>query len=49
MSYNDFKIFWNDLTPDCQKRLEKFLGDNGNYDVFPIATITKECVENDCN
>lgn len=40
---NEFEIFWNDLTEECQKRLYDFLGgENGNYDVFPIATIYQE-------
>lgn len=40
---NEFEIFWNDLTEECQKRLYDFLGgENGNYDVFPIATVCKE-------
>ncbi len=38
-----FEIFWDDLTPEAQKRLYEFLGgENGNYDVFPIATIEQE-------
>ena len=38
-----FEIFWGDLTPEAQKRLYEFLGgENGNYDVFPIATIEQE-------
>ncbi len=32
-------IYWNDLTEECQQRILAALGDNGNYDVFPIATI----------
>ena len=42
-NYATFDIFWQDLTPECQERLEDFLGgENGNYDVFPLATIEKE-------
>jgi len=38
-----FEIYWNDLTPDTQQRLREFLGgDNGNYDIFPIATLQIE-------
>ena len=38
-----FEIFWQDLTPECQERLYKFLGgENGNYDVFPIAVLETE-------
>ena len=36
-----FEFYWNDLTEECQKRLFEFLGgENGNYDVFPLATLT---------
>jgi len=39
----EYKIYWNDLTEETQKELYKFLGDeDGNYDVFPIATIEVE-------
>lgn len=34
-----FEILWSDLTPDKQNEIFKALGDNGNYDVFPLATI----------
>ena len=41
-----FEIFWNDLTNDCQQRIQEFLNmdedDNGNYDVFPLATFEVE-------
>lgn len=37
------ELFWGDLTPEAQKSIEEILGDNGNYDVVPIATI--ECVD----
>ena len=33
------EIFWDDLTEEAQRRIINFIGDNGNYDVFPIATI----------
>jgi len=32
-------IYWNDLTPEKQKELLEALGENGNYDVFPLAEI----------
>lgn len=32
-------IYWNDLTPEKQKKLFEALGDNGNYDVHPLAEI----------
>ena len=38
------EIYWNDLTREKQQELLNALGDNGNHDVFPIATIE---VEND--
>lgn len=38
---NEFKIYWQDLNSDCQQRLFEFLGDNGNYDVYPIVTIER--------
>ena len=35
-----FEFYWQDLTPECQERLKAFLGgENGNYDVFPFATL----------
>ena len=38
-----FEIYWNDLTSECQQRLYKFLGnENGNYDVFSLATLEVE-------
>ena len=41
----EFEIYWEDLTPECQKRLTEFIGDNGNYDVFPIATVHRDVEE----
>ena len=41
------EIYWDDLTPEKQKEILNLLGDNGNYDVFPIATIDIEEAEND--
>lgn len=35
----EINIMWDDLKPETQQRLYRMLGDNGNYDVFPIATI----------
>lgn len=38
-----FKLYWKDLTPECQARLYEFLGnENGNYDVLPLATLEVE-------
>ena len=36
------EIFWNDLTKEKQNEILETLGENGNYDVFPIATIEVE-------
>ena len=36
------EIYWDDLTESKQKEILETLGDNGNYDVFPIATIETE-------
>lgn len=33
------QIFWDDLTGEKQQEILNALGDNGNYDVFPIAEI----------
>lgn len=33
------ELFWDDLSEEAQKKLFVLLGGNGNYDVFPIATI----------
>lgn len=35
-------LFWRDLSAAAQEELLKLLGDNGNYDVFPIAEIVYE-------
>ena len=40
---NTIEIYWNDLTREKQEEILRILGDNGNYDVFPICTI--ECGE----
>lgn len=38
-----FEIYIQDLLPDKQQELIEFLGgDNGNYDVFPLATLEEE-------
>jgi len=33
------ELFWDDLCPETQKELFGLMGENGNYDVFPIASI----------
>ncbi|MCL2697591.1 MAG: hypothetical protein FWE74_05870 [Oscillospiraceae bacterium] len=32
-------IFWSDLTGEAQAELLNLLGGNGNFDVFPLASI----------
>ena len=39
------EIFFRDLTPEKQQEIIEALGDNGNYDVFPIACIPTESEE----
>lgn len=37
------EIYWNDLTSEKQQELFEALGgEDGNYDVFPIATLEFE-------
>ena len=36
------EIYWNDLTPEKQKEIIETIGDNNNWDVFPIATVDIE-------
>lgn len=36
---NCIEISWNDLTAQKQNEILEALGENGNYDVIPIATI----------
>lgn len=36
------EVYWKDLTADKQKEIIEQLGDNHNWDVFPIATIEIE-------
>ena len=37
-----FEIFIDDLLPSVKEKVIKFLGDNGNYDVFPMITLYKD-------
>jgi len=32
-------VFWDDLSIEAQAELMSFMGDNGNYDVFPLTSI----------
>lgn len=36
------EIYWNDLSSEKQEEILELLGDNGNYDVFPIAKLEFE-------
>lgn len=36
------EIYWSDLTPNKQKEIIETIGDNNNWDVFPIATVDVE-------
>lgn len=36
------EIYLSDLSKEKQKEIILELGDNGNYDIFPIATIETE-------
>ena len=36
------EIYWNDLTPEKQAELLDLLGDNNNWNVFPICTFEIE-------
>lgn len=35
----EYEIYWGNLNKETQKELLELMGDNGNYDVVPIATI----------
>jgi hypothetical protein len=36
---NNIEIFIGDLKPEKQEEILSKLGDNGNFDVFPLAVI----------
>ena len=36
------RIYWQDLTPEMQEKLISVMGDNCNWDCFPIATLEIE-------
>ena len=42
------QLFWDDLSSSAKERLLELFGDNGNYDVFPLAELVFEN-ENDEN
>jgi len=35
-------LYWDDLSSEAQSELLSLMGENGNYDVFPIASINIE-------
>ena len=36
------QLFWDDLSSSAKERLLELFGDNGNYDVFPLAELVIE-------
>ena len=40
----EYEIYLYDLKEEVQKELLEKMGDNGNYDVFPIAVLDIEGV-----
>lgn len=38
-------IYWSDLTKEKQQEILDAFGENGNYDVFPIASIPEPEVD----
>jgi hypothetical protein len=40
MPDNTIEILFDDLTPEKQAEVLAKLGDNGNFDIFPIAVIS---------
>ena len=36
------QLFWDDLSSSAKERLLELFGDNGNYDVFPLAELLIE-------
>ena len=36
------EIYWNDLTKEKQKEIVDIIGEDGNYDIYPIAIIEIE-------
>ena len=38
----EIEIYWDDLKPEKQREILSCLGENGNYDLIPIATIPHE-------
>lgn len=40
------EIYWSDLTETKQQEILELFGDNGNYDVFPLAVMEYAETEN---
>ena len=40
------EIYWSDLTKEKQQEILDVLGENGNYDVFTIASIPDPEMDN---
>ena len=36
------QLFWDDLSSSAKERFLELFGDNGNYDVFPLAELVIE-------
>ena len=36
------QLFWDDLSSSAKERLLELLGENGNYDMFPLAALVFE-------
>jgi hypothetical protein len=36
------QLYWDDLSPSAKERLLELLGENGNFDVFPLAELVIE-------
>ena len=36
------QLYWDDLSVEAKERLLELLGENGNYDVFPLAELVFE-------
>ena len=36
------QLVWDDLSSSAKERLLELFGDNGNYDVFPLAELVIE-------
>ena len=41
----EYEIYWGDLNEETQNELLELMGDKGNLDVIPIATIPIEMEE----